>query len=197
VLLEPTHQLVPLIGSGSKFPFLKFHGCSGCIRHLRRCAGDHHHQDSFVNIDRCYFVRHVRLSGGEAADRALTFQYAPLRAIALPRGKATLTYWSKSAIRIKLPNGLKFSRALTTSATLSAGSIILATRASFHHLWWPAGPSQTPLRSRLGIERRGVFRAPSVSEWVSYSGIFPCFLRGIVSTLFASMRSARISFGRV
>src|SRR5260370_30513984 len=149
VMLQPTHDLVPLIGSGSKFPPLKFHCCSGCIRHLRRCAGDHHHQYFLVNIDRCYFVRHVRLSGGEVADRASTFKYAPLRAIALPRGKATLNYWSTSAIRIKLPDGLRFSRALTTSATLSAGSIILATRASFHHLWWRAAPSQTPCRSRL------------------------------------------------
>src|SRR5260370_14449805 len=153
-MLQPPHDLVPLIGSGSKFPPLKFHCCSGCIRHLRRCAGDHHHQYFLVNIDRCYFVRHVRLSGGEVADRASTFKYAPLRAIALPRGKATLNYWSTSAIRIKLPDGLRFSRALTTSATLSAGSIILATRASFHHLWWRAAPSQTPFQSRAQPAKR-------------------------------------------
>src|SRR5260370_9550234 len=162
-MLQPPHDLVPLIGSGSKFPPLKFHCCSGCIRHLRRCAGDHHHQYFLVNIDRCYFVRHVRLSGGEVADRASTFKYAPLRAIALPRGKATLNYWSTSAIRIKLPDGLRFSRALTTSATLSVGSIILAARASFHHLWWRAAPSQTPLKTPWGGPP-GPRRTPS-SGW--------------------------------
>ncbi len=31
----------------------------------------------------------------------------------------------------------------------------------------------------------------------TYSGMFPCFLRGMVSTLFANIRSARITFGRV
>ena len=30
-----------------------------------------------------------------------------------------------------------------------------------------------------------------------HRGILPCFLRGIVSTLFSSMRSARITCGRV
>jgi hypothetical protein len=36
-----------------------------------------------------------------------------------------------------------------------------------------------------------------VRETSGYSGMFPCFLRGIVSPLFASIRKARITFGRV
>ena len=30
-----------------------------------------------------------------------------------------------------------------------------------------------------------------------YSGIFPCFFRGMLSTLFSSMRNARITRARV
>lgn len=35
------------------------------------------------------------------------------------------------------------------------------------------------------------------ARFTGYSGMFPCFLRGMVSTLFANIRSARITFGRV
>ena len=51
-----------------------------------------------------------------------------------------------------------------------------------------------PLHVTINPGERDCF-TPAVRY--GYNGIFPCFFRGMLSTLFSSMRSARITRGRV
>src|ERR1700731_2938618 len=89
--------MLPFAGPGSEAAAFKRQLFRGRIRH-------HHHQHFLVNVDSCYLVGHGFLSGEEAAERAAIWDYAPLRADALPRRKGSVTlFGSKRAFRIKLP----------------------------------------------------------------------------------------------
>ena len=56
--------MIPLPGCGSKPPALQLHWGSGRILHIASHTGDHHHPHLLVDVDGCYLVRQVVLSGG-------------------------------------------------------------------------------------------------------------------------------------
>jgi acyl dehydratase len=144
MLLKPTHYLIPLIGAGAKLPRLEFHGRPGRIRHFGGRAGDHYHQHSLVDVNCCYFVGHVRLSDGEVADRASTLNTHRSELSPFLAERQLSLIGSQSAIRISLPHGLNFSRALTTSATFSDNPILRNSRAVFITFGGPQGHAELP-----------------------------------------------------
>src|SRR4029077_8410726 len=132
--------MLPLQGSASESSALKLDGFASGIFHIVRDRGDHHHQHPFVNINRCYSVRHLYPPGEEVAERA-TEKYAPLRAYALPQRKDNVTkIGSNTGVPDQTPSRPQHLQSdnrplpfLTTRHATAAG-------AYFHHLWWAAGP---------------------------------------------------------
>jgi len=87
----------------------KFHCFGGGIAH-------HHDQHALVDVDSCYVVGHCFLSGEEAADRAKLWITHPFVLMPFLDRKGNVTFIDSSrAFRIKLPDGLNLSRAVSTS----------------------------------------------------------------------------------